>query len=65
MLLKQGAAGTEIQPFAVEGLFIDTAVFKGLLPLDNPAVLQLKPSELYEKIRIVARQRYGLVLPAQ
>jgi hypothetical protein len=47
----------------VEGLFIETGVFKGLLPLENPSVLSLKPSELYAKIRTVAKVRYGLELP--
>ena len=62
MFLKQGASG-EAQPFAVEGLFIDPAVFKGLLPLEDPAVLKMKPSEFYAKIREVAQIRYGYELP--
>lgn len=45
MLLKQGGvSGAEIQPFAVDGLFIDTSVFKGLLELEEPEVLFMKPS---------------------
>lgn len=47
----------------MEGLFIDSGVFKGLLPLETPAVLRLKPSELYSKIRKVAQIRYGYDLP--
>lgn len=62
MLLKQGAG--DIQPFFIDGLFIDTQIFKGLLPLEQPATLSLKPSELYAKLRIIARQRYGYDLPA-
>lgn len=61
MLLKNEGAG--VQPFAVEGLFVDQSVFKGLIPLENPEVLSLKPSQLYAKIRVVARQRYGFILP--
>jgi hypothetical protein len=61
MLLKNEGAG--VQPFAVEGLFVDQSVFKGLIPLENPEVLSLKPSQLYAKIRVVARQRYGYILP--
>ena len=61
--MKQGQAQAEIQPFAVDGLFIDTSVFKGLLPLEEPAVLKTKPSEFYARIRIVAKQRYGMDLP--
>jgi hypothetical protein len=62
MFLKQ-SAGSEAQPFAVEGLFLDPAVFKGLLPIEEPAILKLKPSEFYEKIREVAQIRYGMELP--
>ena len=62
MFLKQGVSG-ETQPFAVEGLFIDPAVFKGLLPLEDPAILKMKPSEFYAKIREVSNIRYGMELP--
>jgi hypothetical protein len=55
MLLKQGATAQEVQPFTIEGLFIETSVFKGLLPLEEPESLSMRPSELYEKIRIIAR----------
>ncbi len=61
MFLKQGAG--ETQPFAVEGLFIDTSVFKGLLPLEEPAVLKMKPGEFYSKIKEIAEIRYGIQLP--
>ena len=54
MFLKQSTASGETQPFAVEGLFIDPAVFKGLLPLEEPSVLKMKPAEFYSKIREVA-----------
>jgi hypothetical protein len=63
MLLKTTSG--DIQPFAVEGLFIDPSVFKGLLPIEEPEILKLKPSELYEKIRAVVKNRYGLTLPAK
>ena len=65
MLLKQGGANPDIQPFAVEGLFVDAAVFKGLLPIEEPAILRVKPTEFYENIRTVSKQRYGLELPAK
>lgn len=58
-----GQTQGEVLPFAVEGLFIDTSVFKGLLPLEEPSVLTLKPKEFYAKIRTVAKQRYSLELP--
>lgn len=61
MFLKQGDA----QPFAVDGLFLDPAVFKGLLPLEEPSILKLKPVEFYAKIREVAKIRYGMDLPAK
>jgi hypothetical protein len=54
MFLKQSAASGDTQPFAVEGLFIDPAVFKGLLPFEEPSVLKMKPAEFYTKIREVA-----------
>jgi hypothetical protein len=63
MLLRQG--GADIQPFEIDGLFIDAQIFKGLLPLEEPATLTLKPSELFAKLRIVSRQRYGLELPVR
>lgn len=63
MFLKQSAASGETQPFAVEGLFIDPAVFKGLLPLEEPSVLKMKPAEFYAKIGEVAQIRYGIELP--
>ena len=62
MFLKQGVSG-ETQPFAVEGLFIDPAIFKGLLPLEEPAILKMKPSEFYTKVRDIANIRYGMELP--
>lgn len=62
MLLKQGNIEGQT-PFHLEGLFSDTAVFKHLLPAAQPAALNLKPSELYTKLRLVARQRYSLALP--
>jgi hypothetical protein len=46
MLLKTTSG--DIQPFAVEGLFIDPSVFKGLLPIEEPDILRLKPFELYQ-----------------
>ena len=61
MLLR--ASGADIQPFAVEGLFLDANVFKGLLQSEEPSVLTMKPKELYEKIRKVALHRYSLELP--
>ena len=60
MLLKQGS---DIQPFFIDGLFIDNQIFKGLLPLEQPKALSLKPSELYSVLRIIAKQRYGFELP--
>ena len=67
MLLKQAAASTQsnpdVQPFAVDGLFVDVGVFKCLLPVEEPEVLRMKPSQVYEKLRIIARQRYGVTLP--
>jgi hypothetical protein len=63
MLLKTTSG--DIQPFAVEGLFIDPSVFKGLLPIEEPEILKLKPSELYDKIRAVVKNRYGLTLPSK
>jgi hypothetical protein len=60
---KASAVVEEVQPFAVDGLFIDMQVFKGLLPIEEPGVLSLKPSEFYARLRIVARQRYGMELP--
>jgi hypothetical protein len=63
MFLKQGASGADTQPFAVDGLFIDPAVFKGLLPIEEPSILRRKPSEFYAQIRDVARIRYGMELP--
>jgi len=65
MLLKNGGSNPDVQPFAVEGLFVDTSIFKGLLPIDEPAILRVTPSEFYEKIRTVSKQRYGLELPAK
>lgn len=62
MLLK--TSGADLQPFAVEGLFIDPQVFKGLYHIEEPAVLRQKPAELYEQIRNVALHRYSMVLPA-
>lgn len=56
-------ADRDVQPFAVDGLFIDTSVFKGLLPLEEPSVLKLKPREFYAMIRVVAKQRYSMELP--
>ena len=61
MLLK--TSGAELQPFAVEGLFIEPQVFKGLYHIEEPAVLRQKPAELYEQIRKVALHRYSMELP--
>ena len=61
MLLR--TSGADIQPFAVEGLFLDTAVFKGLLKIEEPSVLTMKPRDLYAQIRKVALHRYSMELP--
>jgi hypothetical protein len=46
MLLK--TSGADLQPFSVDGLFIDPQVFKGLYHIDEPAILKQKPSDLYD-----------------
>jgi hypothetical protein len=62
MLLK--TSGADLQPFSVDGLFIDPQVFKGLYHIEEPAILRQKPVDLYEQIRNVALHRYSMVLPA-
>ena len=62
MLLK--TSGADLQPFAVDGLFIDPEVFKGLYHIEEPATLRQKPAELYDQIRSVALHRYSMELPA-
>ena len=49
--------------FKIDSLFENSALAKSLLSIEMPEALKLKPSELYARIRHVAKARYGHDLP--
>lgn len=50
-------------PFSIGELFKDKTVASSLIKLEQPEVLSLKPTQLYEKIKVIAAKRYGYTLP--
>jgi len=52
-----------VPSFDVDQLFQEKSVSQSLLKIERPEALQLSPSQLYEKIRYVAKKRYSFELP--
>ena len=60
MLFKQNQ---DIQNFSIDELFKDQQIAHGLLHIDRPSALSLKPNDLYHRIKEIAVRRYGYELP--
>lgn len=60
MLFKQNQ---ELQNFSIDELFKDSSIAKGILYIEKPQALSLKPVDLYTKIKELAQKRYGYELP--
>lgn len=60
----QGATGVgaDVQPFSINELFLNKDVSQSLLKIEQPELLSMKPSQLYEKIKAIAVQRYQYTL---
>ncbi len=54
---------TDAADFKIESLFENKALATGLIHIPEPACLSLKPSELYTRIKHIAKVRYGYELP--
>ena len=60
MLFKQSQ---EPANFKMDDIFKNPIISKGLIKIEKPAVLNMKPAELYARIKDIAQKRYGLTLP--
>jgi hypothetical protein len=60
MLFKQNQ---EISSFSLDELFKEQAVATSLFTIPLPPCLNLKPSEIYERIRQIAAKRFNFILP--
>jgi hypothetical protein len=48
----------DLQTFSIDELFKEKAISQNLLTIEKPSALSMKPQDLYERIRSIAKWRY-------
>ncbi len=61
MLFKQSQG--DIQNFQIDELFKEKTISQGLITIERPTVLSMKPQDLYQQIKHLAKWRYDFDLP--
>jgi hypothetical protein len=51
-----------LQNFSIDELFKESSIAKGILYIEKPEALSMKPADLYTRIKELALKRYGFEL---
>jgi hypothetical protein len=53
----------DLQSFSIDELFKEKSISASLLNIEKPTALSMKPQDLYERIKAIAKWRYQYEMP--